>query len=78
MNTALADDLLRFPIGRVQLPTAPLTPAERAPYFAQLAALPAQLAAAVQAAGPLVVPFPDARPFANVNAPEDLLTITRT
>ncbi len=45
-------DDLRFPIGRVQLPTAPLTAAERAVYIQQIADLPAQLtAAARQASG---------------------------
>ncbi len=52
MTTSPPDDLLRFPIGRLQLPTAPLTPAERARYFQQLAELPAQLAATAQALGP--------------------------
>jgi len=45
------DETLRFPVGRVQLPTAPLTPAERAPYIQQLADLPAQLTAAARRAG---------------------------
>jgi hypothetical protein len=35
----------RFPIGRVQLPTAPLTAVERAAYIQQLADLPASLTA---------------------------------
>ncbi|RZK24602.1 MAG: putative metal-dependent hydrolase [Hymenobacter sp.] len=39
------DDHLRYPIGRPQLPTAPLTPAERTAYIKQLADLPAQMAA---------------------------------
>jgi hypothetical protein len=54
MNPSPPDDLLRFPIGRPVLPTAPLTPAERAPYLQQLAELPAQLATAVEAAGPRI------------------------
>jgi uncharacterized damage-inducible protein DinB len=44
-------DLLRFPIGLPQLPTAPLTPAERAPYLQQLAELPARLTAAARQVG---------------------------
>jgi hypothetical protein len=44
-------DPLRFPIGQPQLPTAPLTPAERAPYLDQLAQLPAQLTAAARQVG---------------------------
>ncbi|MFD1874710.1 YfiT family bacillithiol transferase [Hymenobacter bucti] len=39
------DDHLRFPIGPPQLPTAPLTPAERAEYLQQLADLPGDLGA---------------------------------
>ena len=39
------DDHLRYPIGRPQLPTAPLTPAERTAYIQQIADLPAQMAA---------------------------------
>ncbi len=44
-----------------------------------LAALPPNVSmrAAVAAADPLVLPFSDARPFANVNVPEDLLTLSR-
>lgn len=59
MTPSLADDALRYPIGRPQLPTAPLTPAGRAPYLQQLAELPAQLAAVAQAAGPdrLALPY---------------------
>lgn len=41
----------RFPIGRVQLPTAPLTTAERAAYIQQLADLPASLAATARRVG---------------------------
>jgi len=44
-------DPLRFPAGLPQLPTAPLTPAGRAPYLQQLAELPARLTAAAQRAG---------------------------
>ena len=47
----MPEDLLRYPIGPPQLPTAPLTPAERAPYLQQLAELPAQLTAAARAVG---------------------------
>lgn len=54
MTPSPSDDQLRFPIGRLQLPTDPLTPAERAPYLQQLAELPTQLAAAVAAAGPRI------------------------
>ncbi|MGI4867634.1 MAG: YfiT family bacillithiol transferase [Janthinobacterium lividum] len=46
------DAHLRAPIGRAQLPTAPLTPAERAEYIQQIAQLPAQLADAAQRLGP--------------------------
>ncbi|TDN37885.1 putative metal-dependent hydrolase [Hymenobacter sp. UV11] len=52
MTTTLPDELLRFPIGRAQLPPTPLTPAGRAPYLQQLAELPGQVRAAAQAAGP--------------------------
>jgi hypothetical protein len=44
-------DLLRFPIGLPQLPTAPLTPTERGPYLEQLAELPARLTAAARQVG---------------------------
>ena len=47
----MTDDLLRYPIGRPQLPPTPLTPAERAPYLQQLAELPAQLTAAARRVG---------------------------
>ena len=50
MNTPDLDSL-RFPIGQPQLPTAPLTPAQRAGYLQQLAELPAQLTAAARRAG---------------------------
>lgn len=43
----MTDDLLRYPIGRFVRP-ADVTDASRAEYIAQLAALPAQLRAAVQ------------------------------
>ena len=39
------DDDLRYPIGGPQLPTAPLTPAERITYIQQIADLPAKMAA---------------------------------
>lgn len=39
------NDHLRYPIGGPQLPTAPLTPAERAAYLQQLADLPSDLGA---------------------------------
>jgi hypothetical protein len=45
------DDHLRYPIGPPQLPTAPLTAAERAVYLQQLAELPAQLTAAARQVG---------------------------
>lgn len=45
------DDHLRYPIGQLQLPPTPLTPAQRAAYLEQLAALPAALAAAVAHVG---------------------------
>jgi hypothetical protein len=48
----LTDDPRRFPIGRLQLPTAPLTAAERATYIQQLAGQPAQFRAAAEQAGP--------------------------
>jgi hypothetical protein len=51
MLSPLSDQQLRFPIGRAQLPTAPLTAAERAPYIQQLADLPAQLIDAARRAG---------------------------
>ncbi|WP_223649124.1 YfiT family bacillithiol transferase [Hymenobacter psoromatis] len=44
-------DPLRYPVGRPVLPTAPLTPAERASYLRQLAELPAQLTAAARQVG---------------------------
>ena len=46
-----SDDSLRYPIGRPQLPTAPLTPAERTIFITQLAELPTQLTAAAKAVG---------------------------
>lgn len=53
------DDHLRYPIGRPQLPTAPLTPAERAAYIQQIADLPASLAAAASHVGAerLLLPY---------------------
>jgi hypothetical protein len=45
------DEHLHYPIGKPQLPTGPLTPAERAEYIQQLADLPAQLTAAARRAG---------------------------
>lgn len=38
------DDHLRFPIGWPVIPTAPLTPTERAAYIQQIADLPAKMA----------------------------------
>ena len=51
MPTPTSDEHLRFPVGRPQLPTAPLTAAERAPYIQQLADLPAKLTDAARRAG---------------------------
>ncbi len=45
------DEHLRYPIGKPQLPTSPLTLAERADYIQQIADLPAQLTAAARRAG---------------------------
>jgi hypothetical protein len=45
------DDHLRYPAGKPQLPTGPLTPAERAGYIQQIADLPGQLTAAARLAG---------------------------
>lgn len=45
------NDHLRYPAGKLQLPTSPLTPAERAAYIQQLADLPAQLTAVARRAG---------------------------
>jgi DinB superfamily len=44
-------DPLRFPIGCPQLPTEPLTPAERVPYLQALAELPTKLTATARAIG---------------------------
>ncbi|MBF9237404.1 putative metal-dependent hydrolase [Hymenobacter sp. BT683] len=44
-------DLLRYPIGRAQLPEGPLAPTERAVLIQQIAELPAQLLATAQAVG---------------------------
>ncbi|MGI4762788.1 MAG: YfiT family bacillithiol transferase [Janthinobacterium lividum] len=52
------NDQLRFPIGRPQLPTAPLTPAGRAPYLQHLAEFPALLKAAVERVGPARMELP--------------------
>jgi hypothetical protein len=51
MLSPATDEQLRFPIGRPQLPTSPLTAAERAPYLQQLAELPSKLTAAARRAG---------------------------
>jgi hypothetical protein len=51
MLSPATDEQLRFPIGRPQLPTFPLTAAERAPYLQKLAELPAKLTAAARRAG---------------------------
>ena len=45
------DDSLKYPIGRPQLPTAPLTPAERTALIQHLAELPAQLTAMARQVG---------------------------
>jgi uncharacterized damage-inducible protein DinB len=45
------DDSLKYPIGRPQLPTEPLTAAERTALIQQIAELPAQLTAAAKAVG---------------------------
>ena len=45
------DDSLSFPIGRPQVPTAPLSVAERTELIQQITDLPAQLAAAARAVG---------------------------
>jgi hypothetical protein len=44
-------DPLRFPIGLPQVPSEPLTPAERTPYLQQLVELPARLTAAARRVG---------------------------
>lgn len=46
-----SDDQLRYPIGRPQLPTGPLAPAERTALIQQLAELPAQLTAMARRVG---------------------------
>jgi hypothetical protein len=51
MKITSIDDSLRFPIGHYQLPSAPLSPTERATYVQQLADLPAQVLAVAQQAG---------------------------
>lgn len=45
------EDVLKYPIGRTQLPTGSLTAAERTALIQQIAELPAQLAAAAKAVG---------------------------
>lgn len=63
--------------GRLQPLLARYAPAAHAPLAAALAgdgAPPPSLTDAVTALDPLVVDLPDALPFFNVNAPEDLLT----
>lgn len=45
------DDSLKYPIGHPQLPTAPLSAAERTALIQQIAELPAQLMAAAKAVG---------------------------
>ncbi|GAA3996561.1 bacillithiol transferase BstA [Hymenobacter fastidiosus] len=49
--TTTPDDHLRYPIGRAELPTGPLSATERTACIQQIADLPAQLRAAAQAAG---------------------------
>ena len=51
MSASTPDDYLRYPIGRPQLPTASLTPAERTAYIQQIADLPAQMAAMATSLG---------------------------
>lgn len=46
-----SEDALKYPIGRPQLPTSPLTRAERTVFIEQLAELPAQLTAVARAVG---------------------------
>ncbi|MDO7853430.1 YfiT family bacillithiol transferase [Hymenobacter convexus] len=46
-----ANDSLKYPIGRPQLPSQPLTTAERTALIQQIADLPAQLTAAAKAVG---------------------------
>lgn len=45
------DETLTYPIGHMQLPDGPYTPAERTPLIQQIADLPAQLTAAARAVG---------------------------
>ena len=49
--TTFSDDLLRYPIGRPQLPKEPLSSAERTALIQQIAELPAQLTTAAKAVG---------------------------
>lgn len=51
MNIPASDELLRFPIGKAQLPDGPLSAAERTALIQQIAELPAQLTAAARAVG---------------------------
>ncbi|GAB3722698.1 bacillithiol transferase BstA [Hymenobacter agri] len=45
------DDSLKYPVGRPQLPTAPLSAVERTALIQQIAELPSQLTAAAKAVG---------------------------
>lgn len=56
--TTSSDDLLRYPIGRPQLPQAPLSSAERAALIQQIADLPAQLTTAAKAVGGVALEQP--------------------
>ncbi|MDQ2794478.1 MAG: putative metal-dependent hydrolase [Bacteroidota bacterium] len=56
--TTNSDELLRYPIGRPQLPQAPLSSAERAALIQQVADLPAQLTAATKAVGGVQLEHP--------------------
>jgi hypothetical protein len=51
-------DPLRYPVGLPQLPTAPLSLADRTPYLQQLAELPAQLTAAARRVGGVRLQLP--------------------
>jgi uncharacterized damage-inducible protein DinB len=52
------DESLKYPIGRPQLPTSPLTAAERTALIQQIADLPAQLTAAAKAVGGVRLELP--------------------
>jgi uncharacterized damage-inducible protein DinB len=52
------DDSLKYPIGRPQLPTAPLSTAERTTLIQQIADLPGQLTAAAKAVGGVALERP--------------------